>query len=48
MVWLPLDAATVNRLPSGSAPFVREVVKKLEETKRMTSEAAEGLLAGTG
>ena len=48
VVWLPLDAETVNHLPSGSAPFVREAVKKLEQTKRMTPDAAEGLLAGTG
>jgi ADP-ribose pyrophosphatase len=48
VVWLALDDKIVNRLPSSSAPFVREAVKKLSETKRMSTEAAERLLAGTG
>ena len=48
VVWFALDDEIVNRLPSSSAPFAREAVKKLSETKRMSSDAAERLLAGTG
>ncbi len=46
--WWPLEAGTVNRVPSGRARFVREAVAKLVEDGRIERELAESLLAATG
>jgi hypothetical protein len=46
--WWPLEAATVNRVPSGQARFVRETVTKLVEKGRIDRELADSLLAATG
>lgn len=46
--WWPLDAATVNRVPPGSAHFIRESVRVLMDSGRMGAVQAERLLSGTG
>ena len=46
--WWPLDAETVNRLPSDQARFVRESVKALIETGRLDRSVGEELLERTG
>ena len=46
--WWPLSAETINRLPSGTARFVREGVTALKDSGRMEADAAESLLAETG
>ena len=46
--WWPLDADTVNRLPSDQARFVRESVTRLIETERLNRSVGEELLEGTG
>jgi ADP-ribose pyrophosphatase YjhB (NUDIX family) len=46
--WWPLDADTINRVPSGQAVFLRAAVRRLTETGRLQSAAAESLLASTG
>jgi ADP-ribose pyrophosphatase len=46
--WWPLDADTVNRLPSDQAQFVRESVTRLIETGRLDQSQGESLLERTG
>ena len=46
--WWPLNADTVNRIPSGSARFIREAVTALKDSDRMDSDVADSLLAKTG
>ena len=46
--WWPLDAATINRVPSGSAGFIRAAIQTLMKDKRMDTAFAEGLLSKTG
>ncbi len=46
--WWPLNAATVNRVPSGSARVIRESVRVLMESGRMETDRTEELLAKTG
>jgi ADP-ribose pyrophosphatase len=46
--WWPLTADTINRVPSGTARFVREGVTALKDSGRMEAAAAESLLAETG
>jgi ADP-ribose pyrophosphatase len=46
--WWPLEADTVNRVPSGQARFIRESVTKLMESGQMEKSQAEHLLARTG
>ncbi len=46
--WWPLEADTVNRVPSGQARFIRESITKLMESGRMETSQAESLLAKTG
>jgi ADP-ribose pyrophosphatase len=46
--WWPLEADTVNRVPSGQARLIREAVTKLMESGRMEKSQAERLLARTG
>jgi ADP-ribose pyrophosphatase len=46
--WWPLDADTVNRLPSDQAQFVRESVTRLVETGRLDQSQGEHLLERTG
>lgn len=45
--WWPLDAGTVNRVPSGQARLIREAVTKLMESGSMQKRRAERLLAAT-
>jgi len=46
--WWPLNAETINKVPSGSARFIREAVMALKDNDRMEAAAAESLLAKTG
>ena len=46
--WRPLDAETVNRLPSDQARFVRESVSRLVESGQLDENSAESLLTSTG
>jgi ADP-ribose pyrophosphatase len=46
--WWPLTAQTVNKVPAGTARFIREVVTALKGSNRMETGAAETLLAKTG
>jgi ADP-ribose pyrophosphatase len=48
MKWWPLTAETINRVPSGTAGFIREAVTALKDSKRIDAGAAESLLAKTG
>ena len=45
--WWPLDAKTVNRVPSGQARSIRESLTKLMEMGRIDKSLAEKLLAAT-
>ena len=45
--WWPLDAGTINRVPSGQARLIRESLTKLMETGQMDKSLAEKLLAAT-
>ncbi len=46
--WWPLDADTVNRLPSDQARMVRESVTRLIESERLDRSVGEELLERTG
>jgi ADP-ribose pyrophosphatase len=46
--WWPLDAATINRVPSGSAGFIRASIQTLMKSERMDTAFAEALLSKTG
>jgi hypothetical protein len=46
--WQPLDAATINRVPSGQAVYLRAAVQSLGDSGRLASATAESLLASTG
>ena len=46
--WWPLTAETINKVPSGTARFIREAVTALKDSNRMETGAAETLLAKTG
>ena len=46
--WWPLDADTVNRIPTVQAGLVREAVRRLADTGRMDPDEAAELLAATG
>jgi ADP-ribose pyrophosphatase len=46
--WWPLKAETINKVPSGTARFIREAVNALKDSDRMEATAAESLLAKTG
>ena len=46
--WWPLDAKTVNRIPSDQARFIRDSLPRLVEAGRMDQTAADTLLASTG
>ena len=48
MKWWPLKAGTINKVPSGTARFIREAVTVLKDNDRMEAAAAEYLLAKTG
>jgi ADP-ribose pyrophosphatase len=45
--WWPLNAETVNRIPTGQVRFVREGVTRLMDTGRVDKPTAERLLAAT-
>ncbi len=45
--WWPLDAKTVNRVPSGQARMIRESLKKLMGTGRIDEPLGRKLLAAT-
>ena len=45
--WWPLDAKTVNRVPSGQARLIRESLTKLMEMERIEKSLAEKLLGAT-
>jgi len=46
--WWPLTAQTVNKVPAGTARFIREAVTALKSSNRMETGAADTLLAKTG
>ena len=46
--WWPLTSATVNKVPSTTAGFIRGAVKVLKDSDRMDAAVAESLLAKTG
>jgi ADP-ribose pyrophosphatase len=46
--WWPLTAETVNKVPSGTAGFIREAVTALKVSNRIDADAADALLAKTG
>ena len=46
--WWPLDAETINRVPSGQAAFLRTSVERLSAAGRLEPLAAKSLLASTG
>ncbi|TNF76601.1 MAG: NUDIX domain-containing protein [Acidobacteria bacterium] len=46
--WWPLTAETVNRVPAGTAGFIRDAVTALKDSNRIDAGAAETLLAKTG
>jgi len=46
--WWPLEADSVNRVSSRQVVFIREAIRKLAETGRMESGAADELLTRTG
>jgi ADP-ribose pyrophosphatase len=46
--WWPLEAATVNRVPSGQARYLRDSITKLAREGQMNEAQAEKLLATTG
>ncbi len=46
--WWPLNAKTVNRVPSGQALFVRGSIEALVEAGKMDAAVAESLLSRTG
>jgi ADP-ribose diphosphatase len=46
--WWPLNAETVNRVPSDQADFLRVSVERLAATGRLESAVAKALLARTG
>lgn len=46
--WWPLEAETINRVPSGQARFVRDSITRLVEAGDLDKAAAEDLLAATG
>jgi ADP-ribose pyrophosphatase len=46
--WWPLDADTVNRLPSDQARLIRESVTRLIESERLDRSVGEELLERTG
>jgi ADP-ribose pyrophosphatase len=46
--WWPLDAETINRVPSGQSRFIREAVVKMREIGQMEESVAAGLLSATG
>jgi ADP-ribose pyrophosphatase len=46
--WWPLNASTINRVPSSQAAFLRTAVERLTETGRLDRAAADSLLASTG
>jgi ADP-ribose pyrophosphatase len=46
--WWPLDAATINRVPSEQAAFLRAAVERLSASNRLDPDAAKSLLASTG
>jgi ADP-ribose pyrophosphatase len=46
--WWPLEAATVNRMPSSQAAILRAAVQRLTETGRLEPDAARRLLESTG
>jgi hypothetical protein len=46
--WQPLEAETVNQLPSGHARVVRDAVARQRATGALAEDAATRLLARTG
>jgi ADP-ribose pyrophosphatase len=46
--WRPLDARTINGLPSSQALVIREAVKRLQESARIERAQATALLVKTG
>jgi ADP-ribose pyrophosphatase len=46
--WYPLNANTINSVPSATARFIREAVSALKANDRMEAAAANSLLAKTG
>ena len=46
--WWPLEAETINRVPSGQARFVRESLTRLMEAGHLDKATAENLLTATG
>jgi ADP-ribose pyrophosphatase len=46
--WWPLDAETVNRVPSDQARFIREAVTRLMDLEKMDRSAGNSLLERTG
>jgi ADP-ribose pyrophosphatase len=46
--WMPLDAETVNRIPSNEARLIRRSIKHLQQTAAIDDAMATQLLAATG
>ncbi|MHC4129888.1 MAG: NUDIX domain-containing protein [Planctomycetota bacterium] len=46
--WMPLNAETVNRIPSNEARLIRRSLKHLQQTAAIEDAMATKLLAGTG
>jgi len=46
--WHPLDPATINRIPPGLAPRMREAIRALEATGTLDLTVASAVLAATG
>jgi ADP-ribose pyrophosphatase len=46
--WMPLDAETVNRIPSNEARLIRRSIKHLQQTSAIDDAMATRLLAATG
>jgi hypothetical protein len=45
---MPLDAETVNRIPSNEARLIRRSIKHLQQTSAIDDAMATRLLAATG
>jgi ADP-ribose pyrophosphatase len=48
VAWQPLDAETINGVPSGQVGFLRAAIEHLGRTTRLEPAAADSLLASTG
>lgn len=46
--WWPLDAETVNRIPSGQASMIRDALEQLKDAGQLNEKLADDLLSKTG